>query len=121
MNTIKTLAAAFAALSSLALSTTASATGMQPSHGHYEWRQTPQFGPRAPVTAPRRIWVSDQPKANAEMAQADAMQMRGGHYEWRAVPQAGPRNAVPAPRRVWVPDQQMAVSQPETASSAPRN
>lgn len=119
MNTIKTLAAALAALSTLALSTTAFAADTQPSHGHYEWRQAPQFGPRAPLAAPRRIWVSDVPAA-AQMAQADGMQM-GGHYEWRAVPQTGPRNAVPAPRRVWVSDRQMAANQPEMAAPAPRS
>jgi hypothetical protein len=121
VNNLKTLAAAFAALSSLALSTTASAADPQPSHGHYEWRQGPQFGPRAPLTAPRRIWVNDEPTAPAEIAPADAMPTHGGHYEWRAVPQAGPRAPLRAPRRVWVPDRQTAGNQADMELPAPRN
>lgn len=27
-------------------------------HDHYEWRSGPQFGPRAPLRASRRVWVS---------------------------------------------------------------
>jgi len=27
--------------------------------GHYEWRATPQYGPRAPLAAPQRVWVAD--------------------------------------------------------------
>ncbi len=27
--------------------------------GHYEWRASRQFGPRAPIQAPMRVWVSD--------------------------------------------------------------
>lgn len=29
------------------------------TQGHYEWRQAPQYGPRAPLQAPRRVWVPD--------------------------------------------------------------
>lgn len=29
------------------------------SQGHYEWQQAPQYGPRAPLQAPKRVWVSD--------------------------------------------------------------
>ncbi|MGL4302935.1 MAG: hypothetical protein ACRCS5_09545 [Sphingomonas sp.] len=29
------------------------------AQGHYEWQRTPQYGPRAPLTAPRRVWVPD--------------------------------------------------------------
>lgn len=30
-----------------------------PAQGHYEWQRAPQSGPRAPLQAPRRIWVPD--------------------------------------------------------------
>lgn len=33
------------------------------STGHYAWRQVAQFGPRAPLPAPRRIWVPAGAKA----------------------------------------------------------
>ena len=32
------------------------------SQGHYEWQQTPQYGPRAPLQAPKRVWVPDAPQ-----------------------------------------------------------
>ena len=47
--------------------------------GHYEWRQVPQFGPKAPLTAPHRVWVPDaQQVANCDcdmmkMSAADCM------------------------------------------------
>lgn len=29
------------------------------AQGHYEWQRAPQYGPRAPLQAPRRIWVPE--------------------------------------------------------------
>ena len=40
--------------------------------GHYEWRQVPQFGPKAPLTVPRRVWVADR----QEMANCDCDMMK---------------------------------------------
>jgi hypothetical protein len=40
--------------------------------GHYEWRQVPQFGPKAPLTAPQRVWVPD----NARTADCDCDMMK---------------------------------------------
>ncbi len=37
--------------------------------GHYEWRPQPQFGPRAPIAPPRRVWVADAtPAASCDCA-----------------------------------------------------
>lgn len=33
------------------------------SPGHYEWRARPQYGPRAPLLPPARVWVPDAPEA----------------------------------------------------------
>lgn len=33
------------------------------SPGHYEWRARPQYGPRAPLLPPVRVWVPDAPEA----------------------------------------------------------
>mgnify|MGYP003644851222 CR=1 FL=1 len=30
-----------------------------PAQGHYEWRQSAQYGPRAPLQSARRVWVPD--------------------------------------------------------------
>src|SRR3546814_10992236 len=38
-----------------------------PSGGHYEWREVPQFGPRATGPARKRVWVAD----HAQMANCD--------------------------------------------------
>ncbi len=40
--------------------------------GHWEWRSAPQFGPKAPLTAPRRVWVPD----TAQMANCDCDMMK---------------------------------------------
>lgn len=63
----------------LALSATASAafaTDAQPtpSTGHFEWRSQPSYGPRAPVRAPTRVWVSD---SRLMAADCDCSMMRG--------------------------------------------
>ena len=45
----------------------------QPS-GHYEWREVPQFGPRATGPARQRVWVPDAQIAGCDcaMMKADA-------------------------------------------------
>ncbi|MDF0490514.1 hypothetical protein PX554_20490 [Sphingomonas sp. H39-1-10] len=62
MKTINLSAAAIAvALSTFAITAPAFAQDAPTAsaRGHYEWRQSPNYGPRAPFTAPRRVWVSD--------------------------------------------------------------
>ncbi len=49
----------------------ASAAPADASTGHYEWRAASQHGPRAPLTAPQRVWVADS------MALADCPMMHG--------------------------------------------
>lgn len=41
----------------VAASVTSTAANAQAAPGHFEWRSTLQPGPRAPLTAPRRVWV----------------------------------------------------------------
>jgi hypothetical protein len=66
MNSIKTCAAAIAALSTLAI-TPVSANGATPgASGHYEWRAAPQIGPRATAPALRRVWVSSAPEGQSQ-------------------------------------------------------
>ncbi len=67
-------AATFAVLALGTASTAAFAADSDaPKGGHYEWRQVPQFGPKAPLTAPRRVWVPDaQQAANCD---CDMMKM----------------------------------------------
>ena len=58
MKTLLSIAAALAAVASasVAFAHDARATG---SSGHYEWQSRSTFGPRAPLSAPARIWVGD--------------------------------------------------------------
>jgi hypothetical protein len=58
MKTLLSIAAALAAITSasVAFAHDAPATG---TFGHYEWQSRPTFGPRALLSAPVRIWVSD--------------------------------------------------------------
>jgi hypothetical protein len=72
--------AALAVLALGAASTATFATDVDaPQGGHYEWRQVPQHGPKAPLTAPQRVWVSDTTRmANCncgmmKMSAADCM------------------------------------------------
>jgi len=51
--------AAVAAAFSLAGAISAAPAPVDMSAGHYEWRQAPSYGPRAPLPAPRHVWVSD--------------------------------------------------------------
>ncbi len=53
------LVAAVAVVLPFAGAAYAASAPVDASAGHYEWRQTPSYGPRAPLAAPRRIWVSD--------------------------------------------------------------
>jgi hypothetical protein len=55
------LAAALAAATILPAA--AQAADQPATSGHYEWRVQPQFGPRAPLAAPRRVWVADSTQA----------------------------------------------------------
>jgi hypothetical protein len=67
-------AAAFAAsLSAIAVSAPAFAQDAQPGSGHYEWRSTPSFGPRAPTAVRTRIWVPDA----MQQATRDCAMMHG--------------------------------------------
>jgi len=44
----------------------------QTGSGHYEWREVPQFGPRATGPARKRVWVAD----HAQMANCDCEMMK---------------------------------------------
>jgi hypothetical protein len=43
------------------------------AQGHYEWQRAPQSGPRAPLQAPRRVWVPDTTQVAA--CDCDMMKM----------------------------------------------
>lgn len=62
--------AALAALMFSLASTNADAQSI--AGGHYEWRLAPQFGPRTPSSAPKRVWVPDNPR----LADRDCGMMR---------------------------------------------
>lgn len=67
----------FYALLGVALAAPATAFAGQPDHsqqsGHYEWKSVPQYGPRAPLQAPKRVWVPDT--AQAANCDCDMMKM----------------------------------------------
>ena len=73
----------FYALLGIALAAPVAAFAGEPNtnsqSGHYEWRQSPNYGPRAPSMSPRRVWVPDAPQmANCncdmmKMSAADCM------------------------------------------------
>jgi hypothetical protein len=46
-----------------------------PAQGHYEWQRAPQSGPRAPLQAPRRVWVPDATQVAS--CDCDMMKMSG--------------------------------------------
>jgi len=71
MKTIHFVAAIAAAFSFVGAAHAAPAA-INASTGHYEWHQTPSYGPRAPVAAPRRVWVSN----GAQMASCSCDMMR---------------------------------------------
>jgi len=120
MKTLNMLAAAFAAASTIALVSPATAQSDPTPGGHYEWRQGPQFGPHAPVTAPRRVWVANGPSSAHEMTKASMVRNQAGHYEWRATLQPAPRAPLAAPRRVWVSDPQLLTAPAEAMATAPQ-
>jgi hypothetical protein len=89
----------FYALLGVALAAPAAAFAGEPDHsqqsGHYEWRQSPNYGPRAPFTGPRRVWVPDAPKmANCDcdmmkMSAADCMKEMHSMASPSSAPSAG--------------------------------
>jgi hypothetical protein len=73
MKTFKIAAVIIAVTASAFAIAPASAQGSASSgQGHYEWRSAPQYGPRAPLQAPRRVWVSDA----AQMANCNCDMMK---------------------------------------------
>lgn len=89
----------FYALLGVALAAPVAAFAGEPDHsqqsGHYEWRQSPNYGPRAPFTSPRRVWVPDAPQmANCncdmmKMSAADCMKEMQGMASPSSAPSAG--------------------------------
>ncbi|WP_223262987.1 hypothetical protein [Sphingobium sp. SCG-1] len=77
MNRFKSVAAIIAA--SLSMFTFAPAFAQSDAsaaaQGHYEWRQAPQYGPRAPLQAARRVWVPDA--MHMASCACDLMKMSG--------------------------------------------
>lgn len=70
MKTFSIIAAVAAAVAT-SVPAFAQDAGSPPSAGHYEWRAPPQFGPRAPLRAPVRVWVpasADQSVKGAQKA-----------------------------------------------------
>jgi hypothetical protein len=49
-----------------------------PRQGHFEWRNAASAGPRTPLAAPQRVWVSSASDAD-HMAACDDCPMMGGH------------------------------------------
>src|SRR3546814_11247064 len=49
-----------------------SADSQQSGSGHYEWREVPQFGPRATGPVRKRVWVPD----HSQMANCDCDMMK---------------------------------------------
>ena len=75
MKTFKIAAAIVAASISAFTVAPAFALGdaASPAQGHYEWQRAPQSGPRAPLQAPRRVWVPDATQVAA--CNCDMMKM----------------------------------------------
>lgn len=48
------------------------ADSQQSGSGHYEWREVPQFGPRATGPVRKRVWVPD----HSQMANCDCDMMK---------------------------------------------
>ena len=94
------LAATFAGIAAIVGMTNAQAATTMSGAGHYEWRIVNQRpGPRAPIVAPRRVWISSTP--SEVQAAADRSEV-AGHFEWRVTVSPGPRGT-PVSRQVWVP------------------
>jgi hypothetical protein len=98
-------AAAFTTLVAFA-PVSAQSAGQDAPSGHYEWRSIQQAGPRAPLRAPARIWVSNHPGDSEQGVggpYCDVADMgKPAHYAWLPSPQAGPRDPLRPPTRVWV-------------------
>jgi hypothetical protein len=77
MKTFKTVAAIVAASISAFTIAPAFARGDAASQaqGHYEWQRAPQSGPRAPLQAPRRVWIPDATQVAS--CDCDMMKMSG--------------------------------------------
>jgi hypothetical protein len=69
--TFRTAALAVLALGAVSTAAFATDSDARPG-GHYEWHQVPQHGPKAPLTAPQRVWVPD----TAQMANCDCDMMK---------------------------------------------
>jgi hypothetical protein len=72
MKTLKIAAAIIAASASAFAFAPAFAQDGASGAGHYEWRTVPQYGPRAPLQARKRVWVPD----NAQMANCNCDMMK---------------------------------------------
>ncbi len=70
MKTLLSIAATIAAITSASVAFAHDAPASS-SSGHYEWQSRPTVGPRAPLTAPTRVWVSD----TKEVASCDCAMM----------------------------------------------
>jgi hypothetical protein len=77
MKTFKIAAAVIAASISAFTIAPAFAQGdaVTSAQGHYEWRRAPQSGPRAPLQAPRRVWIPDATQVAS--CNCDMMKMSG--------------------------------------------
>lgn len=106
MKNLSFSAAAAAALTALVgAPASAHSDARDASSGHYEWQSPAQFGPRAPLRAPVRKWVSNTPEKNEGVggSYCDPSNIgKPGHYEWRSPPQYGPRAPLRPSVRVWV-------------------
>ena len=58
MKTLLSIAAALAAVTS-ASAAYAKDASTNDNSGRYQWQSSQSFGPRAPLTTPTRVWVSD--------------------------------------------------------------
>jgi hypothetical protein len=77
MKTFKIVAAIIAASISAFTIAPAFAQGSAAgqAQGHYEWQRAPQSGPRAPLQAPRRVWIPHATQVAA--CDCDMMKMSG--------------------------------------------
>lgn len=72
MKTLTFVAAMAAALSLGGGASAAFAQAPVDQTGHYEWRAAQQYGPRATLKAPERVWVSN----SQQMANCDCAMMK---------------------------------------------
>jgi hypothetical protein len=77
-NQIRTAMFGAIALLSAAPALAGSHDATAPRQGHFEWRNATSAGPRAPLAAPQRVWVSAGSDAE-HMAACDDCPMVGGH------------------------------------------